>query len=264
MNQIKWLCRLLTLPAENAFLRPRHLKHILTHFEHFRWAWIPDSLLLFQSDINGIIDSDLRLRIVSGQSTGGPFRMHLANTLLNIKANVYFLVSCQLDNRYAQWFVFIYTRKIGNRANRSLLLLFVIHVLKHFTNVQSSDFSNLLVLVLDVKDKILLTNATILNLINRTLTLPRVLEIINHVADKRNQTDPLTEPFVMQNWSVFYNANKMWSQSRNLWNEYSSQRVGKTYIATSQWKLHPIRSNFQDFDVKFIHCGFDFNDSKYY
>lgn len=125
--------------------------------------------------------------------------MHLANTLLNIKANVYFLVSCQLDNRYAQWFVFIYTRKIGNRANRSLLLLFVIHVLKHFTNVQSSDFSNLLVLVLDVKDKILLTNATILNLINRTLTLPRVLEIINHVADKRNQTDPLTEPFVMQN-----------------------------------------------------------------
>lgn len=124
--------------------------------------------------------------------------MHFTNSFLDVKLDVDLLVGGEFNDRNAKFLVLADIGKISNRANCSFLVLIIVHAVKNCLNVQRSHFSDLLVRVFDIQNKILFASSAILNFFHRTLALPRIVELISPIAYKRNQSNPLTYPFVME------------------------------------------------------------------
>ncbi len=197
VNQVKRFSCLFTLSTKDAFLWTCDLKQIFTNVKYLGRTGVSDGFLLIQSDINGVINLNLRLRVESGKCTGCPFGMHFSNSLLYIESDVDLLISCQLNNGYSKLLVGIDTGIVWDRSDWFSLFLFVMHTLINWVDIESSDYSDILFSILNIQNKILFANSTLLNTFQWTLTLPRILKSIHLIAHKRNQTNPLTKPLIV-------------------------------------------------------------------
>ena len=62
MKHVKSLGHFLALPAEDALLRVDHLKDFLMNLKDMSGTGVPDGSLLCASQLNGVVDADLRVR----------------------------------------------------------------------------------------------------------------------------------------------------------------------------------------------------------
>lgn len=124
--------------------------------------------------------------------------MHLPNPLLHIEANVDFLVTSQFDDGYSQLFVEGDIGEIRDWLDGSFLLLLIVIVEIDCPDIERSNLPDFFVSILDVQDEILFAISAILNSTQRTFAFPRVLKIVDFIANKRYQSDPLTEPLIVE------------------------------------------------------------------
>lgn len=209
--KVKRLCCLFALHAKNALFGPGHLKYSLPNIEDLSGTRIANGDLLVQRNVYSVVNFDLGFGMVCGEWTGGPSCVHFTDSFLDIKLDVDLLVRGKFNNRNAEFLVLGNIGKISNRANCSFLVLIIVHAAKNCLNVQRSHFSDLLVRVFDVQNKILLASSAILDFLHRTLALPRVVELVGPIAYKRNQSDPLAQPFIVKYRSVLNYTHQMWS-----------------------------------------------------
>ena len=255
LDQVEWLCCLLALHAKNTLLRSRHLENVITHVEYLCWAWISDLFLSLQTDLNGVVNLDLRLWVVSCQCAWSPLRVHFTDALLDVKLYVDLLISGQLDNGDSELFTLTNAGKISDWLDGSFLLLFIIHAVENGLNVKWGDLTDLLIGIFDTEYKILFAPSTILNFFDWTFAFPGVIKLIGLITNERYQPNSLAKPFIMKYRSVLNDTYKMRSQCWYLWDENSSKSIRQTHVTTWQWKPQLLRTDLYDLDMKLLHWG---------
>lgn len=152
--------------------------------------------------------------------------MHFADTLLDVELDIDFLIGGEFNDRDTEFFVFADIGEVSYGSNSSFFIFLIVHAAEYGLNVEGSDFTDFLVGIFDVEDKILFAPSAIFDFLNRTLALPRVVELISPVANEGNETNPLTKPFVVEHGGVLDDTNEMGSQCGDFGDEDPPQGVG--------------------------------------
>ena len=202
------------------------MEHSLPDVENLGWTRIPDGDLLVQRNVDSVVDPDFRFRVVSCQRAGGPSCVHFTDTLLDVELDVDFLIGGEFNDGDTKFFVFADIGEVIDGSNSSFFIFLIVHAAEYGLNVEGSDFTDFLVGIFDVEDKILFAPSAVFDFFNRTLALPRVVELISPVANEGNETNPLTKPLIVEHGGVLDDTNEMRGQCGDFGDEDPPQGVG--------------------------------------
>ena len=199
MHHVQGLSRLLALAAVDAFVRVNDFKDSLVHLKDPRRARVSDHLLLHVGELDCLVELDLRVGHESRQRDWRPLCMHFAYSLLDLESESDLLIFCEFDDGDADLLLLIDARVELDRQHRSHFLIFALDLIENRTDMHGGDFHDLVARVLGLQNEVSLADLTILHCLLRAAAGPRVLKIVDGVADERYESDSLTEKLVMQN-----------------------------------------------------------------
>lgn len=143
-----------------------------------------------------------------------PFGMHLPCTFLNLKPDINLLPSIELYNRNSNLFIFIKSRFKFDREN--CIFLWLIHHINRF-DIKRCDFLPCfsifiyitIIFVIDLEPELKFTCLTIINTFLSAVAFPRKFILINILATKRDQANPLCEELIMKDRCIIIYTNEM-------------------------------------------------------
>ena len=124
--------------------------------------------------------------------------MHLSDSFLHFETDFYLLISSELDNGDADFFLLVSAGEILHWLNSPHFLILALEPIEDASDVEGCHLQNILTGVFCFEDEVCLAEKAILHAFLSAGALPRVFEFFDCVADEGDESDPLAEELIVE------------------------------------------------------------------
>ena len=241
------------LPTVNAPLLMRHFQVALVHLEHFLRTGTHDRLLVFQRQVDFVVNFDFGVWLEGRQRHGRPFGVHFADSLLDVELEVDLLVLVQLDDGNAEFLALVETGGELDWQYRLLLADFHLHGFEDGSDVERSDFPGFVALVVDLEGEVVFADLAVVDVFLGAVAVPGVLEVVDSLAVEGDESDSLGEELIMEDGGVFDDADEVGGEGGDFGEEDPAEGVGEADVAVVEDELDFVGGEFQDLATDFGH-----------
>ena len=119
--------------------------------------------------------------------------------------------------------------------------------------MEGGDLQYILAGILGLENEVCLAEEAVLYAFLSAGALPRVFEFFDCIADEGDESDPLAEELIVEDWGVFNDADEVGGEGGHFGDHDASESIRHAHIAAGECEFDIFSAQIEDLNPYFLH-----------